>query len=147
MATISTRLLVGFGAGALSHVLFQGALGAVLYTAGVLPHLVWSAAPVGPLAIPTTLNNMFWDGLWGVIYGLLEPRLTLLLGRFGGGAAIGFAAALVFWFVVLPLKGAAIGDLSPAEIAIDLSFDLVFGAGTALLFYIGLHFNRRRFVN
>jgi hypothetical protein len=130
----------------LSHVVFQGVLGEALYTAGALPHSVWSAAPVGPLAIPATLNNMFWDGLWGMLYGLLEPRLTFLLGRFGGGVAVGLASVLVFWFMVLPLKGATIGDLSPIEVAIDVGFDLVFGAGTAVLFYIGLHLNRRRLV-
>jgi hypothetical protein len=139
---ISTRLLLGFGAGAVSHVAFQGALGAMLYSAGVLPHLVWGLEPVGPLAVPTTLNNMFWDGLWGMLYGLLEPLLTRRLGRLGGGAAVGLASVLIFWLVVLPLKGSGIADLPATEIAIDLAFDFVFGIGTALLFWAAVHFRR-----
>ncbi len=142
MTTIPTRLLVGFGAGALSHLVFQGALGAMLHSAGALPHPVWSLAPVGPLAVPTTVNNMFWDGLWGMLYGLLEPRLTAWLGRLGGGAAVGLASVLIFWFVVLPLKGSGIAALPAAEIAVDVAFDLVFGIGTALLFWAADRFRR-----
>jgi hypothetical protein len=141
--TIPTRLLIGFGAGALSHVVFQGALGSALYSAGALPHLIWSLEPVGPFAVPATLNNMFWDGLWGMLYALLEPRLTARLGRLGGGAAVGLASVLIFWLVVLPLKGSSVADLPPSEIAIDLAFDLVFGTGIALLYWAALHLGRR----
>jgi hypothetical protein len=140
---IPTRLLIGFGAGALSHVAFQGALGSALYSAGALPHLIWSLDPVGPFAIPTTLNNMFWDGLWGMLYALFEPRLTARLGRLGGGAAVGLASVLIFWLVVLPLKGSGVANLPTSEIAIDLAFDLVFGIGTALLYWAALHLRRR----
>jgi hypothetical protein len=144
---IPTRLLIGFGAGALSHVLFQGALGSVLYSAGALPHPIWSLDPVGPFAVPTTLNNMFWDGLWGMLYALLEPRLTARLGRLGGGAAVGLASVLIFWLVVLPLKGSGVMGLPPSEIPVDLAFDLVFGIGIALLYWAALHLERRPLVD
>jgi hypothetical protein len=145
--TIPERLLIGFGAGALSHVVFQGGLSAVLYSAGALPHLIWSLDPVGPLAVPTILNNMFWDGLWGMLYALSEPRLTPRLGRLGGGAAVGLASVLIFWLVVLPLKGSGVADLPASEIAIDLAFDLVFGLGIARLFQAALHLRRRPLIN
>ena len=63
MHNMSKRLLIGFGAGTLSHVVFQAALGMILYAAGLLQEPVWSLKPVPPLAVPTTINNMLWDGL------------------------------------------------------------------------------------
>jgi hypothetical protein len=135
-ATIGSRMGVGFAAGALSHLVFQGAFGTLLYLAGGVPELVWSLEPVPPLGVPTTLNNMFWDGLWGIGYALVEPRLTARLGRLFGGIALGFAAFAIFRLVVLPLKGAGLGG-SLEEAAIIFFFDLVFGVGTALLFWLG----------
>ncbi|PSJ43467.1 hypothetical protein [Allosphingosinicella deserti] len=142
MTRVKTRLFLGFGAGALSHLFFQGALGTMLHWAGLLPELIWSLEPVPPLAVPTTVNNMFWDGLWGMAYGLVEPRLTALLGRPASGLALGFASLLVFWLVVLPLKGSGLAGLDIIEISIDVAFDLVFGLGTVLLFWAGLRLRR-----
>jgi hypothetical protein len=143
MHTLSKRLLIGFGAGALSHLVFQGALGTMLYTADLQPHLVWSLKPVPPFAVPTTINNMFWDGLWGLLYALIEPRLTPRLGRVGSGLALGLASLLIFWFIVLPLKSSGLGDVEGIKIASHVAYDLVFGIGTALLFWAGISFTRR----
>jgi hypothetical protein len=129
------RLLIGFAAGALAHLVFQGALGAFLYAAGLEPDLVWSLAPVPPLGIPTTVNNMFWDGLWGMVYALLERRLTARLRLIPAGCVFGLGPLFVYWFVVLPLKGAGIGGgFEPAMVLRTLSFDIVFGLGTALIY-------------
>jgi hypothetical protein len=138
MPTISARLALGFAAAALSHVIFQGALGAALHAGNLVPELVWSLEPVPPFGVPATVNNMFWDGLWGMLYALLEPRLTARLGRLPGGLVLGLASLLTFWFVVLPLKGAgAGGGFQGTEVAIDVAFDLTFGIGTAILFWVG----------
>ena len=48
MPTISARLALGFVAAALSHVIFQGALGAALHAGNLVPELVWSLEPVPP---------------------------------------------------------------------------------------------------
>ena len=138
MLTISARLALGFAAAALSHVIFQGALGAALHAGNLVPELVWSLEPVPPFGVPTTVNNMFWDGLWGMLYALLEPRLTARLGRLPGGLVLGLASLLTFWFVVLPLKGAGIGGgFHGAEVSLGIAFDLTFGIGTAILFWAG----------
>ncbi len=139
MSATPARLALGFAAGALSHVIFQGALGAALYAAGIVPKLVWSLDPVPPFGVPATANNMFWDGLWGMVYALAEPRLTPRFGRLPGGLLFGFAPLLVYWLVVLPLKGAGLGEgPAGAEILIDVAFDTVFGLGIAVLFASGL---------
>ncbi len=137
MTPVVNRLLVGFGAGALSHLLFQGALGTALFATDLAPALIWSVEPVPPLGVPTTLNNMFWDGLWGMLYGALAPWLVARLGRVGSGAVLGLSSLLIFWLLVLPLKGSEITALHGPDLAIDIAFDLVFGIGTALLYWAG----------
>lgn len=134
------RLIVlGFAAGAFSHLIFQGALGILLHAAGLVPELVWRLDPVPPLGVPTTFNNMFWDGLWGIVYALAEPRLTGRLGRLPGGLAFGFAPLLVFWLVVLPLKGRGLGGgFDPLEVLVQVSLDMTFGLGIAILFAAGV---------
>src|SRR5689334_11712826 len=106
MSTTSTRLSLGFLAGFLSHLIFQGAFGSILYAANVLPALPWSLMPVPPFGVPQTVNLGFWAGLWGIGYALLEPRLTALFGRWSGGLIYGLAPLAGFWVIVLPLKGA-----------------------------------------
>ena len=96
-----------------------------------------------PFAVPTTINNMFWDGLWGLLNALIEPRLTPRLGRVGGGLALGLASLLIFWFLVLPLKGSGLGAIDGTEIASHVAYDLVFGIGTALLFWAGISLTRQ----
>ena len=139
MSTTSTRLLLGFAAGALSHVIFQGALGALLFGAGLIPALPWSLAAVPPLGVPRTVSLGFWAGLWGILYALLERRLTARFDWWLGGLVFGVLPLLGHWFVALPLKGAGIGGgFQPAAVPIHIAFHLVFGIGVAIIFRWGL---------
>jgi hypothetical protein len=63
MSTTSTRLLLGFLAGFLSHLIFQGALGSIFYAADLVPALPWSLMPVPPFGVPKSLSLAFWAGL------------------------------------------------------------------------------------
>jgi hypothetical protein len=64
--------------------------------------------------------------------------LTARLGRLPGGFVLGLASLLTFWFVVLPLKGAGVGGgFHGAEVSLGIAFDLTFGIGTAILFWVG----------
>lgn len=132
----SARLALGFAAGAVSHLLVQGGLGALFHAAGLIAEPVLHFDPVGPLGVPFTLNNMFWDGLWGLAYGAAEPGLTRRVGRGAGGLVTGLAALLVFWFLVLPLKGAAPGGgFRGSEPLVQAILDLAFGLGVALIYH------------
>jgi len=55
--------------------------------------------------VPTILNQMFWGGLWGLLFAAiadpLPPWPLLLLG----GAVGVLGPVLASWFVVAPLKG------------------------------------------
>ena len=139
MSSTSARLALGFVAGFLSHVIFQGAFGSALYAAHLLPSAPFSLMPVPPLGVPQTFNLGFWAGLWGVGYAAIEPRLTAVFGRWVGGLAYGLAPLAVFWFVVLPLKGAGIGGgFHAAMVPIHIGFHLAYGIGVASLFWLGL---------
>src|SRR4051794_41894207 len=106
MSNTSTRIFFGFIAGALSHVIFQGALGTLYFAADMIPALLWSLKPLPPFGVPTTVNFAFWAGLWGIAYALLEPRLTPRVGRLTGGLLFGAAAPPLGRPRVLPPQGA-----------------------------------------
>ncbi|MBD0272657.1 MAG: hypothetical protein ICV73_12100, partial [Acetobacteraceae bacterium] len=89
MIKTSSRLVLGFLAGFLSHQVFQGAFGSVLYAGHLLPALPWSLMPVPPLGVPRSLSLGFWAGLWGLVYAVLEPRLTTRFRRWPGGLVFG----------------------------------------------------------
>jgi hypothetical protein len=145
MYSISTRLFLGFLAGFLSHLIFQGGFGAILYAAHLLPSLPWSLTSVPPLGVPKSLSLGFWAGLWGVAYILLEPRLTARFGWWLGGLVFGLAPLAVYWFVVLPLKGLGVGGgFHPAMMPIEVGFHAVFGVGLAIIYRSGLVLARRR---
>src|ERR1041384_414801 len=145
MHPMSTRLLLGFLAGILSTLIFQGGFGAILYAAHVAPTLPWSLDPVPPFGVPKTVSSCFWAGLWGVVYVLLEPRLTARFGWGLGGLVFGIAPILVLWFVVLPLKGQGIGGgFHPAMVPIVIASHLLFGLGVAIVLRAELALGRRR---
>ena len=140
MSSTSTRLFIGFAAGFLSHLIFQGALGAALYGEHLAPTLPWSLEPLPPFGVPRSLSLGFWAGLWGIGYGIIEPSLTARLGRWWGGVGFGLAGPLlVFWFVVLPLKGLGIaGGFHPVTVPIHIAFHAVFGLGLAVILRLGV---------
>ena len=75
---------------------------------------------------------------------MLEPRLTALLGWWAGGLVFGLAPLVVYWFVVLPLKGFGIGGgFHLAMVPIEIAFHAVFGIGAAIIFRSGLGLARR----
>jgi hypothetical protein len=134
MTSFSNRLLLGFGAGALSYLIFQGALGSLYFAADLIPALPWSLRPVPPLGVPVSVSLAFWAGLWGIVYAAVEPRLTPRLGWIAGGIVFGIAPLLVRWFVVLPLKGAPVAEgLQPMALGIYVGFHLIFGLGLAVI--------------
>ncbi len=145
LSSIPTRLILGFFAGSFSYLIFQGALGAALHAANLVPALPWSLIPVPPLGVPRSLSLGFWAGLWGIGYAALEPRLTAAFGRWLGGFAYGLAPLAGHWFVALPLKGLDVGGgFHLAKMPIEIAFHLTFGIGAAILLRAGLVLARPR---
>jgi hypothetical protein len=79
-----------------------------------------------------------------VAYVLIEQRLTARLGWLLGGLAFGLAPLAVYWFVVLPLKGAGIGGgFHLMMVPIEIGFHAAFGIGLAAVVRAGHAFARR----
>ena len=96
--------------------------------------------PVPPFGVPQSISAACWGGLWGVVYAVLEPRLTALLGWWLGGIVFGVLPLLVNWFVVPPLKGMPIGaGFAPKMALLEIVLHAVFGLGIAIVFRLGLH--------
>ena len=101
------RLALGFVAGFLGVPLGHQIMLTALYAVGFTAYAPWNFAPVPPLGVPTLVSQSFWGGVWGIVLGLVEPRLPrapwaywLCVALFGG-----IALTLVFVVAVLPVKG------------------------------------------
>jgi hypothetical protein len=141
-AALPMRLAIGFVAGFLSVLTFQMGTIAILQAVGVaVPITPWSMAPVPPFGVPQSFSGAFWGGLWGIVYALLEPKLTAWLGWLAGGVVFGAVLpVLVLWFIVLPLKGMPVGGgFTLPGVLMSLLFHAAFGLGVAVLFRLGLH--------
>jgi hypothetical protein len=110
MPTPLSRAILGFIAAAISVLTFHAAMWEALHVLA-LPGLGMPAPyptdPVPPLAVPRILDLCFWGGLYGIVFGLLLPRLTAPLWLCG--LVLGCVAALVGLFVVSAIKGLPIG--------------------------------------
>jgi tetrahydromethanopterin S-methyltransferase subunit C len=62
---------------------------------------------VPPFGVPVIVNLCFWGGLYGLVFGLAFPKITL--PRWFAGLLLGILAVLVGFFVVPTIKGLPIG--------------------------------------
>src|ERR1700723_181074 len=110
MSTPMTRALFGFIAAAISVLTFHQAMWEALHVLnlpglGMPPPYPTRAMP--PLGVPLILDLCFWGGLYGIVFGLLLPRMTAPLWLCG--LVLGIVAALVGLLVVPAIKGLPIG--------------------------------------
>ena len=105
------RALLGFIAAVISVLIFHQGMWAALHTLA-LPGLAmpppYPIDPIPPWGIPRIINLCFWGGLYGIVFGLILPRLTAPLWLCGLG--LGVIAALVGNLVVPAVKGLPIGS-------------------------------------
>jgi hypothetical protein len=134
-----SRLAVGFVAGFLSVAIVTSGLIEILHAAGVVPGPGWNFAAVPPFGVPQTVSFAFWGGVWGIVYVLLEPRLSRHLGWALGGIVFGAVLPLsVGLFIVPALKAMPIGPgLVPSMLALMAFLHGVFGLSIAVFFRIG----------
>ncbi len=127
----STRVLFGFIAGALSVLVFHQGVWWLFHLGGLMPP-AYPMDPVPPWGVPRTLDFCFWGGVYGLIYALAVPRLTIPLWL--SGLILGLIASLVLWFIVAPIKGRPIGfGWNPRGTALILAIHLAWGVGVGLI--------------
>ena len=104
--------------------------------AGLISVKPWSFDPVGPFAIPSIVNGMFWAGLWGILFALIWPRIP------GNsmpvkGAIFGLLGPILAgrWLLVPLIKGEPLfAGWNLSTMAAHILIGLAFGAGLAWIY-------------
>ena len=100
------HLALGFIAGAIAVVTVHDLIRYILYAMGLFPLAPWSMQPSAVTGVPQVLSDMFWGGLWGVLF-------VLLLGMIPGGS--------------LPVQGLIYGIVAPAILGVFILVPLITG--------------------
>lgn len=136
MSGTGRRIIMGFVAGAIAVVVAHQTMILVLHLLGFLPNFPWSLRP-NAWGVPQLLNQMFWGGVWGMVFGLVAPFLgglkTWALGLVMG---MGGNAILGNW-ILLPLvfnRGTFMAGYAPQRMIIGLLIGGAFGLGWAYIF-------------
>lgn len=104
-------IIVGFIAGFLSVLIFHQLGFHIANELGFGRSVIYNMRPVPPFGVPLILSAAFWGGLWGIVGAYVVPRLPAWLdGPYGWMAFAAVVVTLVNWFIVLPIKGAPIGN-------------------------------------
>jgi hypothetical protein len=130
------NLALGFIAGVLAVAIFHQGMVFLLSAIGMIHGSVYATRPVPPFEVPVILDQMFWGGVWGIVYAAIADRLPQAWPRLLTGFLFGaIGPVLVAWFVVAPLKGQAVmagGDLN--RMAAGILINGAFGVGVALIY-------------
>jgi hypothetical protein len=158
------RIIAGFVAAMLAVLVFHQPAGIAAKTIGLLP-ATWtpynmtalnSALPavagalksLGFAGWPVIFNQLFWGGMWGILFALIHPMLP---GRsmIVKGLSLGIVIAIFNWTLLPYIQGSLrglpnqvyFGAGDPLRMAATLIFAVPFGLGTGL-FYGLLRRNR-----
>lgn len=101
------RAILGFVAAVIAVLTFHQGMILVLGQFGLVRSTVYNFSPVGPFGVPLLVNQCFWGGVYGAVFGILWPRFSW--PAWTCGLTFGVVASLVSMFVVSPLKGGPFG--------------------------------------
>ncbi len=134
MQSLPLRAAFGFVAAVLSVLIFHQGMWAALH-ALALPGLgmppAWPTDPIPPWGVPRIVNLCFWGGLYGIVFGLILPRLTAPL--WFRGLCLGIIASLVGLLVVPAIKGLPIGGGFPQSWVLTFLINGFWGLGVGLI--------------
>lgn len=130
------HVAVLFFAGMLSVLLFQMGALAILHAIGQTPGTPFPYGPTKPFGVPQIWSFIFFGGLWGIVFGLVEryfPKgpvtyyaCSFLFGLIG--------PVLVLWFIVLPLRGQPVAaGFVASRMLTHLIIHGAFGLGVGVL--------------
>ena len=134
MQTPVMRAIFGFIAAAISVLVFHQAICEALHLLA-LPGMgmppPYPTDPIAPLGVPRIVNLCFWGGLYGIVFGLVLPRLTAPIWLCGLG--LGIIAALVGLLVVPAIKGLPVGSGFPLGWVRSFLINGCWGVGVGLI--------------
>jgi hypothetical protein len=145
------RIFLGFIAAALAVLVVHQPIIAALAATKVIPAVAYNMEPLktAPVVLaqvfsgmgfkgwPLLFNNIFWGGLWGVVYSLVAlPLLPAGWSAWVKGLAFGaFITVASNWLLLPYLKAQPLfGGFDPARMLVTLSIILPFGIAVALFY-------------
>jgi len=99
-------LALGFIAGAIAVATAHEIINFILLQAGVFPRVPWSMDPAAMTGMPQIVSDMFWGGVWGILFVLLYNVIP------GGGPTV---------------KGLIFGIVGPAILGVFILVPLITG--------------------
>lgn len=131
-------IIWGFVAGALSVAIFHQLT--IVALNGFNFGSAWRMTPaVAPFGVPAILNQMFWGGVWGIVFAAISPMLPrgimyLVCGLLFGGIVL----VLSGWYLVPFIKSLfGVGNLrygpNPAGWWRGSVINGMWGLGTAII--------------
>jgi hypothetical protein len=114
MQGVVGRIVLGFIAAAISVAVVHEGIILLLTQYGLLRGTAWGMQPIPPWGVPRLINNIFWGGLWGILFALIYDWIP------GGmawlkGLLYGFFIVVVSNWIMLPLiKGQVFGQPNQA---------------------------------
>lgn len=134
--TLLRDAALGFVAGVIAVLLFHQIMVFILSLIGMTASTPYSMRPVPPFGVPTILNQMFWGGLWGVVFALIVDRLPRTWPLWAVGILFGWLGPMmVTWFVMAPIRGNPVAaGWVPSRMLVTALIAGSFGLGVALIF-------------
>jgi hypothetical protein len=131
-------LLLGFAAGALAVLIVHQLMYLFLAQFGVMRGSPWSMRAYGPFGVPAVVNQMFWGGVWGIVFAAIFDKLPkwhivligLLFGLLG--------PTLFGWVVMALIRGTPMfAGFVPLRMMVSVLLNAVaFGIGLALIYVL-----------
>jgi hypothetical protein len=129
-------LLIGFVAGVIAVAVFHQLTTLVLGFVGLGEGAVYSFRPVPPFGVPRVMSQMFWGGVWGIVFASIVDRLPARTPAVVAGFLFGLCGPVLFgWTVVATLRGAPLfAAWNPTRMLSSVLINGSFGIGLALIF-------------
>jgi hypothetical protein len=97
------RAFLGFVAGALAVLTFHQGLVEVLHLLGLATQAAYRVTPAMPFNVPMIVSLSFWGGVYGLIFGMIQPKISM--PAWLSGLCLGLIAAVISMVIAAPLKG------------------------------------------
>jgi len=130
------RAAFGFLAGAIAVVVAHQVMVFILGQAGYIQAQPWSFRD-NPYGVPQIINQMFWGGLWGILYAFIAGVFPGRWPTWMKGLAFGFGVHVVLgnWIVVALIRGQPLfSSWVPQRMLIGALIGTAFGLGVAYVY-------------
>jgi hypothetical protein len=130
------NLLIGFVAGVIAVAVFHQLAVFLLGLVGLGEGGAYSFRPVPPFGVPRVMSQMFWGGVWGVVFAAIVDRLPARWPAAVAGFVFGLCGPVLFgWIVVEAIRGQPMmGGFVPLRMLASVLINCSYGIGLALIF-------------